>query len=459
MLGDEYPAFARCFEEEPVRDKGLRVNLLKASPEEFLQKNYFPLKPLPWAKEGFLCPEEARPGKHPCHEAGVYYLQEPSAMVPAALLGAEPGERILDLCAAPGGKTTQTASAMQNRGLLVSNEILPERAKILSQNVERMGIRNAVVTNTDAHALADRLPGYFDRILVDAPCSGEGMFRKEPLAIPEWSMENVKMCAARQKEILDCAAVMLREGGILVYSTCTFSTEEDEGTVGEFLHRHPEFRVAKTPEIPGFSHGRPEWGSGRTEGLEYTVRMWPHIAAGEGHFAAVLRKGEAGIPLTAGRSGARRGGRREAFCDRERYALWEAFCRETFRKPEEWLVPERLVLRKDTLWLLPEEMPELSGVRILRPGLMLGEFLKKRFEPSHALAMALSPEEVLRAESFGADAPETAAYLGGETLRTGTASGEKGWTLICVDGWSLGWAKCAGGALKNHYPRGLRTRC
>ena len=255
MLGDEYPAFARCFEEEPVRDKGLRVNLLKASPEEFLQKNYIPLKPLPWAKEGFICPEEARPGKHPCHEAGVYYLQEPSAMVPAALLGAEPGERILDLFAAPGGKTTQTASAMKNRGLLVSNEIHPERAKILSQNVERMGIRNAVVTNTDAHALADRLPGYFDRILVDAPCSGEGMFRKEPLAIPEWSMENVKMCAARQKEILDCAAVMLREGGILVYSTCTFSPEEDEGTVGEFLHRHPEFRVEKTPEIPGFSHG------------------------------------------------------------------------------------------------------------------------------------------------------------------------------------------------------------
>lgn len=462
LLGEEYPAFAQCYLTETPRPKGLRVNRLKADVEEFRKKAPFALKPIPWAEDGFFCPEEEKPGKHPWHEAGVYYLQEPSAMVPASLLQAQPGERILDLCAAPGGKTTQIASAMAGEGILISNEIHPERAGILSQNVERLGIRNCIVTNTDSETLAGRFPGYFDRILVDAPCSGEGMFRKEPAASAEWSVENVKMCAARQASILDNAAEMLREGGMLVYSTCTFAPEENEGTIGNFLMRHPDFHIEKVSPREGFRPGRPEWGSGVTAGLEKTVRIWPHVTEGEGHFAAVLKKGDSLRAPGSGkakafRENAKKGGPGE----RERRNLWEKFCSETFREMPLWLQEGRLTCRGEYLWLCPGEMPDLSGIRTLRPGLMLGEFRKNRFEPSHALAMALKPENMKLSVQFGCMSGEAARYLHGDTLRgeTGLSSDAKGWVLVCVDGWSAGWGKLSGGVLKNHYPRGLRTGC
>ena len=461
MLGEEYSAFRQCYEEAAVRMKGLRVNRLKGDAEDFRRRAPFELVPPSWARAGFLCPEEERPGRHPWHEAGAYYLQEPSAMVPASLLGAGPGERVLDLCAAPGGKTTQTASDMAGGGILLSNEIHPQRAAILSQNVERMGIRNCVVTNADPETLLDRFPHYFDRILVDAPCSGEGMFRKEEQAVSEWSPENVIRCAERQKKILDCADGMLREGGRLVYSTCTFAPEENEGSVGEFLLRHPDYAVEPVKECEGFSRGVPAWGSGRTEGLENTVRIWPHRSVGEGHFAAVLRKGDP--DRVSGRdSGIRRGRTAlpSGIRDRERRVLWESFCREVFRNPEEWTCGERLVCRGDILWLVPEDMPDTGRIRVLRQGLMLGEFRKNRFEPAHALAMALSPAEVNLSADFGAGTPEAAAFLHGDTIRPAPFHAQgRGWVLVSLDGWSAGWAKLAGGVLKNHYPRGLRTRC
>ena len=272
QLGGEYDEYLRSLQRP--RAVALRFNPLKGA----IPVLPFVGEPVPWEPMGYYYDPDSRPGLHPYHEAGVYYLQEASAMASAALLEPQPGEIILDLCAAPGGKSTQIAGRMQGQGLLVSNEINQKRAKVLSRNIERLGIGNAVVTGEAPAALADRFPGFFHRIMVDAPCSGEGMFRKEEAAITDWSEENVEMCARRQAEILDCAAAMLRPGGRLVYSTCTFAPQEDEEAVEAFLARHPEFE-AEPVNAPWFQESRP--------GM---YRLWPHKLLGEGHFAAVLRK-------------------------------------------------------------------------------------------------------------------------------------------------------------------------
>ena len=281
QLGPEYEAFLASYHRP--RALGLRLNPLKTDRPPILP---FTLSPLPWAAYGFWYPSEERPGLHPWHEAGLYYLQEPSAMAPAELLGVEPGLRVLDLCAAPGGKSTQLAAKMRGQGLLVCNEYHPKRAKILSQNVERMAISNALVLQETPERLAKRFPGWFHRVLVDAPCSGEGMFRKEAAALEDWSPELVEMCARRQAGILDAAAELLAPGGRLVYSTCTFAPQEDEGAVAAFLARHPEFEI-EVLDVPWFSPGDGAAGPG----LEHTFRLWPHKLRGEGHYAAVLRKG------------------------------------------------------------------------------------------------------------------------------------------------------------------------
>ena len=284
LLGDEYAAFLASYERP--RSVGLRMNPRKAAlPPEYCTER------VPWAENGYYYPPEERPGLSPLHDAGAYYLQEPSAMAPAALLDAQPGELVLDLCAAPGGKSTQIAAAMQGRGLLVCNEIHPKRARVLASNIERMGVSNALVLNE--HPARLRFPRCFDRILVDAPCSGEGMFRKEEAAVTDWSEETVAMCAARQTEILATAAQMLRPGGRLVYSTCTFSPEENEGVISRFLKEHPDFSVARV-DAPWFAPGRPDWIAEPAEGVERTFRLWPHKLRGEGHFAAVLENNAAG---------------------------------------------------------------------------------------------------------------------------------------------------------------------
>lgn len=258
MLGEAYPAFLRSYDEEKYQS--LRVNTLKGTVEEFLEKALFAgLTPVSWEKNGFYYRSGETPGRQPLHEAGVYYIQEPSAMAPAGYLEAKPGEHVLDLCAAPGGKTTQIAACMHNEGILVCNEIHPVRAKILSENVERMGIRNALVTNETPQRLSEVFAGYFDRILVDAPCSGEGMFRKNEEACAEWSLENVRLCADRQDGILDCADEMLRLGGRLVYSTCTFAPAENEGSIARFLERHPDYQVVAVQKYEGMADGVPEW--------------------------------------------------------------------------------------------------------------------------------------------------------------------------------------------------------
>lgn len=343
-------------------------------------------------------------------------------MAPVALLDPQPGERICDLCAAPGGKTTQIAGRMGGRGFLLSNEWSPKRAKILSQNVERMGISNALVTNETAARLADRLEGYFDRVLVDAPCSGEGMFRKEAAAVTDWSLETVRMCAARQGEILESAARLVRPGGRLVYSTCTFAPEEDELAVAAFLQRHPEF-TPENPDAPWFVAG--ENGS---------YRMWPHKLLGEGHFAAVLRK-------NAGAEGEQIPNAPEKIPGE-----WTAFAKENGIS-----LPEgRAVLFGTTLFWAPLQMPDIRGWKVLRPGLELGQIRKNRFEPAHALALWL--KDFKNVESYAPGGQEIRAYLQGNVI----PSGKRGWCLVKAGDYSLGWGKGDGTMLKNHYPKGLR---
>lgn len=466
MLGEEYPAFLESLAGESYR--ALRVNTRKTETDAFLKKNPFTLEKVPWTENGFYYAGADQPGRHPYHEAGVYYIQEPSAMAPVPFLCVQPGDRVLDLCAAPGGKTTQIADYMQGEGVLVSNEIHPARAKILSENVERMGVVNAIVTNETPEKLAELFPGYFDKVLVDAPCSGEGMFRKNEEAGAEWCEENVALCAKRQDEVLACAARLLRHGGRMVYSTCTFAPEEDEGAVSRFLRVHPEFSLVKAERPDGFMPGVPGWTENPVPGLENTMRLMPHNIKGEGHFLAVFEKtGTAGMETPDGmlRCNAKNGVQ-PGIPERE-YTLWEAFRKEYLRD----FSPEGVYLRfGEQLYLGPKDMPALQGLKVLRPGLHLGTLKKDRFEPSHALALALQPETVKQTVELSASDVHAKHYLSGMTLTAGdggvctvceggskkAALGAKGWCLVCVDGYSLGWGKLAGGILKNHYPKGLR---
>lgn len=443
LLGEEYPAFLECLAAKP--DRALRINSLKKRGNDWQGKELpFQMVPVAWAYGGYYYEEDAQPGKHPFHEAGVYYIQEASAMAPAAYLQAQPGERVLDLCAAPGGKSTQIAAAMQGEGLLVCNEIHPGRARILSENIERMGIRNALVTNEAPERLAERFPGYFERILVDAPCSGEGMFRRQEEAAAQWSPENVEMCAKRQEEILECAARMLCPGGRLVYSTCTFAPQENEGSVSRFLEKHGEFTLLETKRTDAMASGVPEWTQNPAEGLERTVRLWPHKLRGEGHYAAVMHK-EGRLPERRMFAEAVRQGRSGI---QKHWSAYEEFKKDYLRAG----FSDRLLAFGEQLYLPPEPLPNLQKLKTLRPGLHLGTSKKNRFEPSHALALALGPQEVRLSRELSTK--EAAAWVRGETLYG--QEGEKGWYLMTVEGYSIGWGKLAGNIMKNHYPKGLR---
>jgi NOL1/NOP2/fmu family ribosome biogenesis protein/23S rRNA U2552 (ribose-2'-O)-methylase RlmE/FtsJ len=343
-------------------------------------------------------------------------------MLVAAMAAAAPGERVFDLCAAPGGKTTALAASMKGEGLLVANEIHPGRASILSQNVERMGIPHAVVTNEPPGTLAAAFPGYFDLIVVDAPCSGEGMFRKEPQALDIWSLDNIHKCAERQQDILTEAAKMLRPGGRLVYSTCTFAPEEDEESVERFIASHPDFTLTEQR------------------------RLWPHKIDGEGHFAALMKRGGAADSALAGRNSSRRAGH----ISRDRMKLWQTWAEENLARDPS--AGGTLITFGDNLYLLPADIP-LSGLRVLRPGLQLGSFVRNRFEPAHALALSLRPEDV-RA-SLTLDCEAAVSYISGLSVPD---EEHRGWVLVCVDGYSLAWGKSAAGTCKNHYPKGLRRQ-
>lgn len=443
MLGEEYEAFLKGYDKP--RFHALRRNPLKIQKDEFLNILPFELQEVPWAEHGYYYENTDQPGKHEFHEAGLYYIQEPSAMSVVEYLEVKPGEQVLDLCAAPGGKTTQIAGFMAGEGLLVCNEIHPQRAKILSENMERMGVKNALVTNETPQRLSAMFPGFFDKILVDAPCSGEGMFRKNEEALEEWSAENVQMCADRQDEILEEVAKMLRPGGRICYSTCTFAPAENEDCMARFITSHPEFHLVEVEKKGNMSPGNPKFANIPVEGLEKTIRLWPHKLDGEGHFIAVLEKdGE----LDTSYKPMPQKGNEKPLKEKE-YQEFLDFQKETLKYPLE----KECILFGEQLYAIPENMPSLKGLKVLRPGLHLGTLKKNRFEPSHALALSMKKEDVLRSWNLESGSREIKQYLSGQTFN---AEGEKGWYLILVDGYSIGWGKLAGGIMKNHYPKGLR---
>ncbi len=486
MLKEEYEDFAACYGNDHAHS--LRINPLKGTKEQYDQTSVFketePLKEqVAWEENGFYYEDSLQPGKHPFHEAGVYYIQEASAMAPAAICKrADPnfvnsadfrffGERILDLCAAPGGKSTQMAAAMAGRGILFSNEIHPARAKILSENIERMGIVNDIVLNHDPKVLAERFPSYFHRILVDAPCSGEGMFRKNEEAVEQWSLENVRLCAGRQEEILECAYTMLMGGGILVYSTCTFAPEEDEEMIARFLAKHPDMKLLPVPFVGGMQPGLDiEERLGRE--IHKTVRLWPHKVNGEGHFAALLQKEgtlsaiqEVSCSQDNDRKKLKKGSGLQKGKDKksqsvsnqmtEAIAAFEQFEAQTLNPSwREGKEGASYLTFGDQLYLVPEGTPDLHGLKVLRPGLHLGTCKKDRFEPSHALALSLKSKDVK--DTIDLSVGDAIKYIEGYTF---PAENRKGWCLVTVEGYSLGFGKAAGGSLKNHYPKGLRKSC
>ena len=454
LLGAEADAFLASL-AEPAR-VGLRVNTLKCSPESFRALSPWPVENVPWCSSSFLLNDQptsnpVRPGLHPLHRAGVYYLQEPSAMAVAEALAAEPGEWVVDLAAAPGGKATHLASLMENQGLLVTNEVTGSRVRALGENLERCGVRHALITSESVEKLAAQWGAVFDRVLLDAPCSGEGMFRKSAEALSQWSEYLVQSCAARQNGLLSEAAKLVKPGGVLVYSTCTFAPEENEGVIAAFLQTHPEFRPLPLI-LTGAQPGRPDWTADAPDDLEHTARFWPHLNPGEGHFIAKLRRVSG---RTSGDSDAeaRRKTAAATPLPRQAYDLWNTFVRETFRNAP--LPDAPLMLRGNQLYALPETLPEPTGLRTLRSGVWLGTLKKNRFEPAHSLALALTRGELSGARTldFGAQSPELRRYLQGDVLET---PGENGWLVVTVSGFALGWGRRNRGTLKNFYPKGLR---
>ena len=466
FLGNEWDDFLYSYDNN--RFQALRFNTLKVQSTEERMRILKVLgissdKKVSWADEAYYFDENVRPGKHPYHEMGLYYIQEPSAMSAAALLAPKPGMRVLDLCAAPGGKSTQLATYLGDSGLLVSNEINTQRSRILSQNIERMGIKNAIVTNEDSFVLASHFPGFFNAIQVDAPCSGEGMFRKLPEAIEQWSMENVAICAARQKEILDNAAVMLKPGGVIVYSTCTFSKEENEDVIEYFLERHPDFT------------------------LEEMERFWPHKVDGEGHFVAKLvRRGsvnelgadydvcedscnkveDTGLKVDRktkkNKNSKNRKNETKPALTKENMKLLSEFLDETISEDvAAWIKNSRLVMFGEQLYRLPDMEVDIKGLKVQRAGLHIGEFKKQRFEPSHSLALALKLNDAKNLVKLTCDNPQTIGFFNGQSVVLSdepTAECKKGWALVCVDGYTAGWGKVNGTQVKNHYPKGLRNK-
>ncbi len=483
LLGGEMAEFLAAYQKPAAPT--LRVNTAAMSVEDARQIAPFMGEPVPWQPAGAYYGDAARegdirPGKHPLHEAGLYYIQEASAMLPGSLCPPLPGERVLDLCAAPGGKATQLAAALAGEGLLVANEISPGRAAILSQNMERMGVHNALVTNVSPEELAKHFPNFFDKIVVDAPCSGEGMFRKEPDAVRMWSPENVAFCAERQANILDAAALMLRPGGYLTYSTCTFAPEENEGSVAAFLHRHPDFEVVPSREPAVIAAraagildgGNSSWTTENCEGLniESTYRILPHHADGEGHFAALLHRREEGqspFPAPAVQRRNRKPDKRRDAENKAAFALFEAFAKEVFGGLPAWVEGTVPCLFGTWLYLVPRDPGDEIGdaadicrlrenLHILRAGVCVGHIAgaergRGRLEPDHALAMLKGVES---GQSFPLESEEDAtAYLRGETL---PAPGRRGWHIVTYKGLPLGWGKASDGVMKNHYPKGLR---
>lgn len=446
LLKEEYPAYVSCYDEP--RYYGLRVNTKKISVEDFQKICPFEIRPIPWIENGFYYDgEQVFPAKHPYYFAGLYYLQEPSAMTPASRLPVEPGDAVLDVCAAPGGKATELGSRLNNTGLLVANDISSSRAKGLLKNIEVSGIGNVLITSEEPGKLTEYFPEYFDKILIDAPCSGEGMFRKDKKMVRAWEEHGPEFFSKIQRSIILQAASMLREGGMLLYSTCTFDLSENEEVIAHLLRECPDFRLLEMEPYEGFTPGYPLPGM-EDASLKKTAHIFPHKMHGEGHFLALLQKGTS--PAVGTLKGASGGGRRRKKLPAE--------LEEFLGKIRVEFQADRLDIHGERVYYMPEGLPDLKGVRFLRTGLLLGELKKNRFEPSQALAMYLDAGQYEQVISLPAADERVVRYLKGETLDVEdlVSAREKGWYLFCVDGYPLGWGKLASGTLKNKYLPGWR---
>lgn len=446
ILGDEYEDYLASMEEG--RKYGLRVNTAKISVEEFEKIAPFPLTKIPYVDNGFYYGSDVQPAKHPYYFAGLYYLQDPSAMTPASRLPVEEGDVVLDLCAAPGGKATELAAKLNGTGLLVANDISSKRAKALLKNIELFGVENSFIVTEYPKKLQEYFPGFFDKILIDAPCSGEGMFRKEPSMIKAWEQNGPEFYAKLQEEILEQALPMLKPGGYLLYSTCTFSPLEDEGTVEKILAMDENMELVPMRGYEDFTEGKPELIGSRNEEIRRCIRIFPHKLDGEGHFLALFHKKD-----SDGIAAPRFQGQRKGLKGEEK-RLFEEFSAKLNRTFDS----NRLESKNGMLYYMPGELPQLRGLRFLRSGLFLGEMKKNRFEPSQSLAMALKGSEYSNCLNLAAEDNRVIRYLKGETLTLtdGESMSEDGWQLVCVDGYPLGWGKKNKGTLKNKYHPGWR---
>lgn len=439
-LGDEAPAFLQALAQ---RDIGLRLNTLRGDVETLAARLPWPVEPVPWCAEGRVV-RAGEPGSHPYHAAGVYYLQDPSTMAAAEILAPRPGEWVLDLAAAPGGKASHLAAKMQGQGVLVANDIARKRTSVLAMNLERMGVTNALITNETPERLAERWAGLFDAVLLDAPCSGEGMFARDPQAVRDWSVPVVQGNARRQLQILEQAARLVRPGGRLLYATCTFAPEEDEGVIASFLERFPDFDLQAVPPNPGFKAGRPEW-AGVTERLRHAVRLFPHTGPGHGHFYALLVKRGTASPPPSPWQGRDVPGR---VLNLYRAALDTALRAPA---PEAGLV---FVEGADQLYITPMA-PELwEDLHVLRPGWWVGTLRHGEVNPEHALALGIAPDAARERLDLTLDDPRLGAFLAGASWPD---DGPAGFVLVTVEGFALGWAKRSGGKLRSRYPVHLRT--
>ena len=456
ILGEDYEAFLAGFDGQ--RQYGLRVNTLKMNLEEFERIAPFHLKKVPWISNGYFYEAEDAPAKHPFYSAGLYYLQEPSAMTPASRLKVQPGERVLDLCAAPGGKATELGAALQGEGLLVANDINTARARALLRNLELFGISNSFVTNEPPHVLAERFPEFSHKIMVDAPCSGEGMFRKNPAVVDSWQEKGPEYFSKLQREIIVQAADMLLPGGMMFYSTCTFSPLENEKTITHLLKERPDMEVIPMEDYEGFAEGLTSYrGEVFDESCKLCRRIWPHKMSGEGHFMALLHK--------------KNGTQQQVQQTVSQSSIWWEKCKglnkEQKAAAEDFFShvniaydEKRIDVRGDNLYYLPAPKYDGRGLHFLRNGLFMGEFKKKRFEPSQPFALALHAQDFDQVLDFPADDERLSRYLRGETLDVSDLiAGEKkrkGWQLVMVAGHPLGFGKLVNNNLKNKYPAGWR---
>lgn len=428
LLGDEYNEFLKFYEAENFR--GLRVNTIKCTPDKLKLLLDFELVQTPFCNEGFYIPSDVTSlGNNPLHHGGAFYIQEPSATSAVEMLDVQQGDFVLDLCSAPGGKSTQIGAKLNGTGLLWSNEIVKSRANILLSNIERMGIYNAIVSNCHPDALCEKLANRFDKVLVDAPCSGEGMFRKNSDVQTEWSEEHVKSCAARQLLILNSAKNALKNGGVMVYSTCTFSYEENEGVITQFLKENPGFEL----EDSNVSFGRPT--------LEHARRIFP-MDGGEGHFAAKLRKkGECHKTIISDITNKNTDSKILTFYD-------SLFLNRPFG--------DNIKVVKDKIMILPKNYDfDIKGIPVIRAGIILGEILKNRIEPHHSAFMSAKADDCVNTVDFDVNSSEIKAFLHGEEISV--TDGVKGYTAVCVNGITTGFGKASNGRLKNKYPKGLRV--